>query len=211
MIHLLGRGEADAVPSRPAVHLALRAAAEPQKFSPELFHKVEQTSDCGFLLLICTAERQTRDMNVQAASPGGMAEIAHALRLAENFCPWHFVQMVFERHRMCNELKSLIQTAVRLDVEIFGVGVRNIEQFLRVAVYRTAVIDFELNAEMTQTFAMKNKVWRVAVFVNNLAVLVPAGRAVSVVVIVLIGAVTVNNAVAVLAEPIASHFKHLVN
>ena len=112
---------------------------------------------------------------------------------------------------MCNELKSLIQTAVRLDVEIFGVGVRNIEQFLRVAVYRTAVIDFELNSEMTQTFAMKNKVWRVAVFVNNLAVLVPAGRAVSVVVIVLIGAVTVNNAVAVLAEPIASHFKHLVN
>ncbi|MFR8412066.1 MAG: hypothetical protein ACLVB4_11925 [Butyricicoccus sp.] len=57
---------------------------------------------------------------------------------------------------------------------------------------------------------MKNKVWRVAVFVNNLAVLVPAGRALSVVVIVLIGAV-VNNAVAVLAEPIASHFKHLVN
>ena len=102
--HLLGRGEADAVPSRPAVHLALRAAAEPQKFSPELFHKVEQTSDCGFLLLICTAERQTRDMNVQAASPGGMAEIAHALRLAENFCPWHFVQMVLKCHRMSYKL-----------------------------------------------------------------------------------------------------------
>ena len=57
MVHLLGRGEANAVPRRPAVHLGLGATAESQKFSPELFHKVEQTSDCGFLLLICTAER----------------------------------------------------------------------------------------------------------------------------------------------------------
>ena len=49
---------------------------------------------------------------------------------------------------------------------------------------------------------MKNKVWRVAVFVNNLAVLILAGCAVGVVVIVPIGAVTVNNAVAVLAADV---------
>ena len=49
---------------------------------------------------------------------------------------------------------------------------------------------------------MKHKVWRVVVFVNNLAVLIPAGRAVGVVVIVPIGAVTVNNAVAVLTADV---------
>ena len=103
---------------------------------------------------------------------------------------------------MSDKLEAFIQTAVRLDVEIFGVGVRNIEQFLRVAVYRTAVIDFELNAEMTQTFAMKNKVWRVAVFVNNLAVLVPAGRAVGVVVTVPVRAVAVDNTAAIFAADV---------
>ena len=148
---------------------------------------------------------------MKTASSCRMAEVPHALRFTENFRPRHFIQMVLECHRMRDELKALIQTAVRLDVQVFSVLVRDVEQLLRVAVNRAAVVDFELHAEMPQTFAMKNKVWRVAVFVNNLAVLVPAGRAVSVVVTVLIGAVTVNNAVAVLAEPIDSHFKPLVN
>ena len=76
------------------------------------------------------------------------------------------------------ELQAFIQAAVRFDVQIFGILVCNIKQFLCVAVYRAAVINFELNAEMTQTLAMKNKVWRIAVFVNNLTVLIPAGYAI---------------------------------
>ena len=107
---------------------------------------------------------------------------------------------------------------------------------------------------MPQTFAVENKVRRVTVLVNNVTMLIPAGCAVGVVVIVPIRAVTINNTVAVLtadvvfikavvtkrvrvilnsvllvdplgavvadygqairavlAEPIAFHFKHLVN
>ena len=100
---------------------------------------------------------------------------------------------------MRNELQAFIQAAVRLDVEIFGVGVRNIEQFLRVAVYRAAVINFKLNAEMPQTFSVEHKIGRVAVFVDDLAVLVPAGRAVSVVVIVPVRLLAAHDAAAVLA------------
>ena len=98
---------------------------------------------------------------------------------------------------MRNELQAFIQAAVRLDVEIFGVGVRNIEQFLRVAVYRAAVIDFKLNAEMPQTFSVEHKVGRVAVLMDNVTVLIPAGRAISVVVTVPVRAVTPQNAVAI--------------
>ena len=58
---------------------------------------------------------------------------------------------------MCDKLEAFIQTAVRLDVEIFCVFVRDVEQLLRVAVDRAAVIDFELYAEMTQTFAVENR------------------------------------------------------
>ena len=71
-----------------------------------------------------------------------MAEIIHATGLAENFRPRHFVQMVFQCHRMRYELQAFIQTAVCLDVEVFCVLVRDVEQLLRVAVYRAAVVDF---------------------------------------------------------------------
>ena len=97
--------------------------------------------------------------------------------------------MVFERHRVSDKLQAFIQAAVRLDVQVFGVGVRDVKELLRITIDCTAVVDFKLYAEMTQAFAMKNKVWRVAVFVNNIVVLIPAGRAVSVVVIVPVRAV----------------------
>ncbi|RHV70076.1 hypothetical protein DXB06_14470, partial [Butyricicoccus sp. OF13-6] len=47
VVHLLGRGEADAVPRCPAVHLRLRAAAEAQQLRPEFFDKVQQASNRG--------------------------------------------------------------------------------------------------------------------------------------------------------------------
>lgn len=81
---------------------------------------------------------------------------------------------------MGNKLQAFIQTAVRLDVEIFCVLVRDVEQLLRIAVDRTAVVDFKLNAEMTQTFAVEHEVGRVIVLVNNLTMLIPAGCAVGV-------------------------------
>ena len=68
---------------------------------------------------------------------------------------------------MSDKFQAFIQAAVRLDVQVFGVGVRDVKELLRVAVNRAAVVDFEFNAEMTQTFAVENKVRRVTVLVNN--------------------------------------------
>ena len=136
---------------------------------------------------------------MKSTSPGRVAEVPHALRFTKDFRPRHFVQMVFERHRMCNELKSLIQTAVRFDVQVFGILIRNVEQLLRIAVHRTAVVDFELHAEMTQAFSVEHEVGRIAVFVDDLTVLLPAGYAIGVVVIVPVRAFAVNNPAAIIA------------
>ena len=57
MVHLLGRRKTNTVPCRPAVHLGLRTTAEPQQLRPEFLDKIQQAGNCGFLLLICTAER----------------------------------------------------------------------------------------------------------------------------------------------------------
>ena len=63
--------------------------------------------------------------------------------------------------------KTFIQTAVRLDVQVFSASVSDVEQLLRVAVYRAAVINLQLNAEMPQALAMKHEVGRVVVFMDN--------------------------------------------
>ena len=254
MAHLLGWRQTDSIPRCPAIHLGLGAAAEAKQLRPELFHEIEQAGNRCLLLFIGTAECQTRNVNVKSAGSCRMAEIIHATGLAENFCPWHFVQMVLKCHRMGDKFKTFIQTAVCLDVQVFSVLVRDVEQLLRITVDCTAVVDFKLNAEMPQALAMEHEVGGVAVFVNDIVMLVPAGRAVSVVVIVPVRAITMDNTpavitaniifvkamlaecvrvilddillvdslgtvvadydqaiCAVLAKPIAFHFKHLVN
>ena len=45
---------------------------------------------------------------------------------------------------MCDKLEAFIQATVRLDVQVLGVGVRDVKELLRIAVNRTAVIDFKL-------------------------------------------------------------------
>ena len=202
MVHLLGRGEADTIPRRPAIHLGLGAAAKAKQLRPEFLNEVQQARNRGFLLFVSTAKGQAGDMNVQAASPGCMAEITHALCLAKHFRPRHFIQMVLECHRVCDKLEAFIQATVRLDVQVLGVGVRDVKELLRIAVNRTAVIDFKLNAEMTQAFAVEYKVGRIAVFVDDLAVFAPAGHAVGVVVTVPVCAVAMDNTPAIIAAHI---------
>mgnify|MGYP004540556603 CR=1 FL=1 len=87
-------------------------------------------------------------------------------------------------------------------VEIFCILVCNIKQFLRIAVDCTAVIDFELDAEMAKALAVGNKVRRVIVLVDNIVVLIPAGHAAGVVVIIPIGTVAVNNPATILAADV---------
>ena len=126
MVHLFGRCKADTIPSRPSIHLGLCAAAEPQQFRPEFLDEVQQASNRGLLLLIGTAKGQAGDVNMKAASSCRMAEIAHALRFTQYLCPRHFVQVILERHGMRDELQALIQTAVRLYVQVFSVSIGDV-------------------------------------------------------------------------------------
>ena len=160
MVHLLGRGEADTIPCRPAIHLGLRAAAESQQFRPEFLDKVQQAGNRGLLLFVGTAECQTGDMNVQSAGSCRMAEIPHALRFAKDFRPRHFVQMVFQRHRMSDKFKppsSRLPSVLMYRFSALALAMSS--SFARCCLpcrrHR-----FQLYAEMPQAFAMKHKVGR---------------------------------------------------
>ena len=58
---------------------------------------------------------------------------------------------------MSDKFQAFIQAAVRLDVQVFRRWRSRCQELLRVAVNRAAVVDFEFNAEMTQTFAWKTR------------------------------------------------------
>ena len=100
---------------------------------------------------------------------------------------------------MRDEFQAFVQATIRLYIQIFSISISDVQQLLRIAVDRAAVIDFKLNAEMPQTFSVEHKVGRVAILVDNFAVFVPAGRAVSVIVTVPVRAVAMNNPAAVIA------------
>ena len=139
---------------------------------------------------------------MQAAGAGGMAQIAHALRFAKHLFPRHFAQMVFQRHRVCDKFHTIIKTAVSLDVQVFGASVSDVEQLLSVIVYRAAVINLQLNAEVPQALAVKHEIGGVVVFMDNVVMLVPAGGAVDVVIVIPIGTVAADNAAAVLTADV---------
>lgn len=201
MAHLFGRRKTDTVPSRPAIHLGLRAAAESQQLCPELFDKVEQACNRGLLLFVSTAKGQARNMNVQAAGAGGMAKIPHALCFTEYLFPRHFVQVVLERHGMRDKFQALIQTAIGFDVQVFGVCVGNVEQLLCVAVHRAALVNFQLYAKVPQALAVEHKIRCIVVVVNRAFVTVLAVRAIGMIVVE-VSIVAAQDAAAVVAADI---------
>ena len=114
MAHLLGRRKADAVSSRPAVHLGLCVRRLNRSSSAQNFStKVQQVGNRGFLLFVSTAECQAGDVNVQARKflPHGSNNPC-AVPLRSTSSQGIFVQMVFQCHRVCDKFHTIIKTAV---------------------------------------------------------------------------------------------------
>ena len=103
---------------------------------------------------------------------------------------------------MCDKFHTIIKTAVSFDIQVFDASVSDVEQLLSVIVYRAAVINLQLNAEVPQALAMKHEIGGVVVFMDNVVMLVPAGRAVGVVIVIPIGTVAADNAAAVLTADV---------
>ncbi len=64
---------------------------------------------------------------MKSAGPGGVTEITEILRFTQYLRPWHFSQLVLERHWMGDQLQTFIQTAIRLNVQIFGIPISDFQ------------------------------------------------------------------------------------
>ena len=103
---------------------------------------------------------------------------------------------------MRDKFQAFIQTAVCLNVQVFGVCVSNVQQFLRVAVYRAALVDFQFYAKMPQALAVEHKVRHIVVVVNRALVIVPAIRAIGMIVVIEVGIIAAQDAATVVAADI---------
>ena len=103
---------------------------------------------------------------------------------------------------MCNKFKTLIQTAIGFDVQVFGVCVGNVEQLLRVAVHRAALVNFQLYAKVPQALAVEHKIRCIVVVVNRAFVTVPAVRAIGMIVVIEVSIVAAQDAAAVVTADI---------
>ena len=115
---------------------------------------------------------------MQAVSASRVAEVPMLCALPEDFRPRHFVQTVCKRHWVRDKFQTIVQAAVRLDVQIFRVSIGDIQQLLGVIAVCTAVVDFQFYAEMPQAFAVENEVGHIVILVNRALVIVLTALAV---------------------------------
>lgn len=82
-----------AVAGRPAVHLVLTAAGEPQEFVPVPLHKEQHPGDGLVLGIIGIAEGIPGHMNMQAAGARLVGEVAHGDGSLQHRLPGHLMQL----------------------------------------------------------------------------------------------------------------------
>ena len=86
-----------------------------------------------------------------------------------NIFPWEFVNVIVHSAGVGNQLHTIIQRAVCLDVKQVGVGIGNVQQFFRKVIISACSVDFQFDAKVTIAFAVENRIRLVAVFVNQVA------------------------------------------
>ena len=167
MVHLVLGVELHAVAGRPAVELTLRPSAEPQQLGPELLNEEHQTGDTFLLRLIGAAEGHAGNVDVQTAGIGAVAVVIQLLCLVEHCRPWHFMQVVVQRHGMGHELQTVVQTAVRLDVQIDRSFVCGLQQTVGIRTALAAVVNLKLHTELAQALSVEDQLGHIVVFVDR--------------------------------------------
>ena len=72
---------------------------------------------------------------------------------------------------MGNQLHTIIQRAVCLDVKQVCMGVCNVQQFFRKVIISACSVNFQFDAKVTIAFAVENGIWLIAILVNQVVLL----------------------------------------
>ena len=141
----------------------MSTATEAQNLRPEVFHEVDQPSDGGFLFLVCDSECLARNMYMQAASTGLMAEVSERAGFFQHLRPRHVRHMILQRHRVGHKFHTVVERTVRLGVKMLMFLVCDRHDLLGVLGRLPGVVNLQFHTEMPQTTAVKDRLGLVIV------------------------------------------------
>ena len=143
-----------------------------------LFHKEQDPADDIFLFCLVISESVSIDVNVQTTSRCLVGTVAHGNGFPKKFFPVHFLCVIIQCHGMTYNLKTVLQAAVRLDVDIFLMHIGDAFDSGGVIVVLAAFIHFQFYAEVSFSLTIENGCGFVAVFLDLILKLVEASFAV---------------------------------
>ena len=107
-----------------------------------------------------------------------MRTVAHGNCLPKEFFPVHFFCVILYGHGVGNDLKTVFQRTIRLDVNVFLMSVSNAFENCGVVVILAAFIHFQFYAEVSFAVSVKDRCGLVAVFLDLVLKLIKASFAV---------------------------------
>jgi len=92
--------------------------------------------------------------------------------VSQNLLPGHLVLMKIQRHRVSDNFHTIVQGAIRLDVDVTALTIADIQQCLSLLVIFSAVINFKLYAEAAGTIAVEYRLRLIGIFLNGVAAMI---------------------------------------
>ena len=113
--------------------------------------------------------------------------------------------MILQCQRMGDKLEAVVQRTVRLDVQVVGVAVCDLQKSVCVRSVFSALVDLQLYAEPTQAFAMEDQLRNIVVLMDRTTV---AGIIIAVTaevfVVVLVNMIVVNQRAAMVTAGVVA-------
>ena len=85
-----------------------------------------------------------------------------------NVFPREFIDVIVHGAGVRNQFHAIVQRAVCLDVKQVGVGIGNVQQLFGIIIVSACSVNFQFDAKVTIAFAVENRIWLVAVLVDQI-------------------------------------------
>ena len=109
-------------------------------------------------------------MHMQSAGFCFVRAIAELNCLLHHLRPRKILRVTFQRGRMADDLKAVVQTAVVLAVDALCVPIADGEDFLSIAADLACTVNFEFDTKISGRGSVENRLGAVAVIVDGTAV-----------------------------------------
>ena len=112
-------------------------------------------------------------VDMESAGAGLMAGVAHVDGFLQDGIPWHLILMERQRHRMGDDLITVIQTSIMFAVNILIFAIDGIQDPAGVGIGLAGTVDFRFDAHIKGAVAVEDGIGAVVIIVDGIAAMMP--------------------------------------